>query len=419
MQSCSTGKYRLSFTVSQPSEPLNQPVRHGSVDIRQCSNIQTAAPQLHMFQIGAARKVSVVGSTPPKGQLTNFAHNGWVAVSLHCSRHRIQFRALDLSFRLCPPWCFTLPIPRQNTRVWFIERSWRRLQSRKALNEQRLPMQPMKKVCSISRCAFSTACPLTKKLVQGSRGLRQEVSSPSTAYAALTYTTFDILLFASPWYDAINEVSVFDNYRSRDAVLKPMNTSSPFKSGLRRTRSWISTSITWAWTKSRHEWNSSPHTRTTCASWNISNRCQPCGDPLALFIPWEDLPSLVDDVMDICDDGCNACCNGSTHTSLHVLWYGREHVRDYARNVELLRKLKEDGAPDEYQGRHAPSPSPTNQETLERGWHCYRGYSVWPCSGHQLSIFSHECSFTPIVSHPVKPWHMACSSHTDLVFPKP
>jgi hypothetical protein len=34
---------------------------------------------------------------------------------------------------------------------------------------------------------------------------------------------------------------------------------------------------------------------------------------LPLFVPWEILPSLFNDVMDMCDDECNAGCNRSTH----------------------------------------------------------------------------------------------------------
>src|SRR5271170_7675936 len=71
---------------------------------------------------------------------------------------------------------------------------------------------------------------------------------------------------------------------------------------------------------------------------------------LALFVPWEDLPSLFNDVMSICGDGCNANCDQSSHTGLQVcaiVWTRvkntlPEHVQEFARNVELLRKSKDD-----------------------------------------------------------------------------
>jgi len=71
---------------------------------------------------------------------------------------------------------------------------------------------------------------------------------------------------------------------------------------------------------------------------------------LALFVPWEDLSPLFTDIMSICGDGCNANCDGSSHTGLHacaIVWTRvkntlPEHVQDFARNVELLRKSKDD-----------------------------------------------------------------------------
>src|SRR5579871_2826950 len=71
---------------------------------------------------------------------------------------------------------------------------------------------------------------------------------------------------------------------------------------------------------------------------------------LALFVPWENLPSLFNDVMSICGDECNIDCDRSSHTGLQacaVVWTTAkdtlpEHVQDFARNVELLRKSKED-----------------------------------------------------------------------------
>jgi Helitron helicase-like domain at N-terminus/PIF1-like helicase len=75
---------------------------------------------------------------------------------------------------------------------------------------------------------------------------------------------------------------------------------------------------------------------------------------LPLFVPWENLPALFHDVMDICDDGCSAGCDGTTHTGFQAsaaAWsrvkdFLPEHVRNYARNVELLRKIKEDAKVD-------------------------------------------------------------------------
>ena len=71
---------------------------------------------------------------------------------------------------------------------------------------------------------------------------------------------------------------------------------------------------------------------------------------LALFVPWENLPPLFNDVMSICDDGCNANCDQSSHTGLQacaIVWARvkgtlPEHVQEFARNVELLRKSKDD-----------------------------------------------------------------------------
>src|SRR5467141_1086199 len=71
---------------------------------------------------------------------------------------------------------------------------------------------------------------------------------------------------------------------------------------------------------------------------------------LALFVPWETLPSLFDDVMSICGDECNAVCDQSCHTGLQacsIVWSRivntlPERVQDLARNVEILRKSKDD-----------------------------------------------------------------------------
>src|SRR6202046_1238860 len=71
---------------------------------------------------------------------------------------------------------------------------------------------------------------------------------------------------------------------------------------------------------------------------------------LALFVPWETLPSLFDDVMSICGDECNTGCDQSCHNGLQacsIVWSRivntlPEHVRDLARNVEILRKSKDD-----------------------------------------------------------------------------
>jgi hypothetical protein len=71
---------------------------------------------------------------------------------------------------------------------------------------------------------------------------------------------------------------------------------------------------------------------------------------LALFVPWEILPSLFIDVLDICGDECKTDCDRSSHTGLQACWivWARvketlpEHVQEYARNVEILRKSRED-----------------------------------------------------------------------------
>jgi len=71
---------------------------------------------------------------------------------------------------------------------------------------------------------------------------------------------------------------------------------------------------------------------------------------LALFMPWESLPSLFNNAMSICGDGCNANCDQSSHTGLQacaIVWARvkdtlPEHVQEFARNVELLRKSKDD-----------------------------------------------------------------------------
>jgi hypothetical protein len=71
---------------------------------------------------------------------------------------------------------------------------------------------------------------------------------------------------------------------------------------------------------------------------------------LALFVPWENVPPLFNNVMSICDDGCNVNCDQSSHTGLQacaIVWARvkdtlPEHVQEFARNVELLRKSKND-----------------------------------------------------------------------------
>src|SRR5436309_10702404 len=71
---------------------------------------------------------------------------------------------------------------------------------------------------------------------------------------------------------------------------------------------------------------------------------------LALFVPWNALPSLFNDVMSICGDGCKANCDQSSHTGLQVcsiVWTRvmdtlPEHVQEFARNIEILRKSKDD-----------------------------------------------------------------------------
>jgi hypothetical protein len=71
---------------------------------------------------------------------------------------------------------------------------------------------------------------------------------------------------------------------------------------------------------------------------------------LALFVPWETLPPLFNDAMYICGDNCKTDCDRSSHTGLQacsIVWAKvkdtlPEHVQEYARNVEILRKSKDD-----------------------------------------------------------------------------
>jgi hypothetical protein len=71
---------------------------------------------------------------------------------------------------------------------------------------------------------------------------------------------------------------------------------------------------------------------------------------LALFVPWEILPRLFNNSLSVCGDECDAHCNQSSHTGLHAcafVWTRVEptlpqHVRDFARNIGLLRKSKRD-----------------------------------------------------------------------------
>jgi len=71
---------------------------------------------------------------------------------------------------------------------------------------------------------------------------------------------------------------------------------------------------------------------------------------LALFVPWETLPPLFNDAIYICGDDCKTDCDRSSHTGLQacsLVWAKvkdtlPEHVQEYARNVEILRKSKDD-----------------------------------------------------------------------------
>src|SRR6267378_438593 len=68
------------------------------------------------------------------------------------------------------------------------------------------------------------------------------------------------------------------------------------------------------------------------------------------FVPWEILPRLFNNSLSVCGDECDANCSQSSHTGLHAcafVWARVEptlpqHVRDFARNVGLLRKSKRD-----------------------------------------------------------------------------
>jgi hypothetical protein len=83
---------------------------------------------------------------------------------------------------------------------------------------------------------------------------------------------------------------------------------------------------------------------------------------LALFVPWETLPSLFND-MSICGDDCNTNCDKSRHTGLQacsIVWSKiraslPEHVQDFVRNVEILRKSKEDADVDMIERKAAAS----------------------------------------------------------------
>ena len=71
---------------------------------------------------------------------------------------------------------------------------------------------------------------------------------------------------------------------------------------------------------------------------------------LALFVPWETLPLLFNDTIYVCGDDCKTDCDRSGHTGLQVcslVWTKvkdnlPEYVQEYARNVEILRKSKDD-----------------------------------------------------------------------------
>ena len=84
---------------------------------------------------------------------------------------------------------------------------------------------------------------------------------------------------------------------------------------------------------------------------------------LALFVPWEKLPKLTNDSMSVCSDECDTNCNQSSHSGLHAcafIWSQvkptlPQHVRDFARNVELLRKSKRDVEVDNAERKAAAS----------------------------------------------------------------
>jgi hypothetical protein len=125
---------------------------------------------------------------------------------------------------------------------------------------------------------------------------------------------------------------------------------------------------------------------------------------LALFVPWEHLPSLFNDAMSICSDECNANCDRSSHTGLQacaIIWERvkdtlPEHVQEFARNVELLRKSKDDvdvdmaerklaasamqvtfnpdlGENDEDLDGSAPINGSVDDDTLRLSYHLIRG----------------------------------------------
>ena len=85
---------------------------------------------------------------------------------------------------------------------------------------------------------------------------------------------------------------------------------------------------------------------------------------LGLFVPWQDLPSLFKEFHSTCGEDCEARCDKSRHTGMQIcnkVWTAikdtlPEHIQDLARNVELLRKSKEDAAIDSMERQLAVTP---------------------------------------------------------------
>jgi len=94
---------------------------------------------------------------------------------------------------------------------------------------------------------------------------------------------------------------------------------------------------------------------------------------LALFIPWEELPILFADAPDMCGNECESICDQCASIWAQVEPTLPMHIRDFARNVQLLRKSKDDGQIDIAQRRAATaaamqgnqSPQDFDDEILE------------------------------------------------------
>jgi hypothetical protein len=92
---------------------------------------------------------------------------------------------------------------------------------------------------------------------------------------------------------------------------------------------------------------------------------------LGLFVPWDILLDLFDDIMDICDDSCVTECDKTSHAGVQAcadIWAAvrpslPEHV--HAQNIELLRKSQEDVSVDKAErSAFAPIMEDTMEDVL-------------------------------------------------------